>query len=42
MDINRNAPAVASAETLIQAPLDVVWAVLSTLTDWSTWNPDVT
>jgi hypothetical protein len=41
MDINRNAPAVASAETLIQAPLDVVWAVLSTLTDWSTWNPDV-
>ncbi len=41
MDINRKAPAIASAEALIRAPLDVVWSVQTNFTEWSRWNPDV-
>ena len=41
MDINRKAPAIGSAEALIQAPLDIVWAVLTNLAEWSRWNQDV-
>ena len=41
MDINRKAPAIASAEALVRAPLDVVWAVQTEFTEWSRWNPDV-
>lgn len=41
MDINRRAPAIASAEALIQASLDVVWSVQTNLAEWSRWNPDV-
>lgn len=42
MDINRNAPATASAENLVHAPLEVVWAVQTGLMEWPLWNPDVT
>jgi uncharacterized protein YndB with AHSA1/START domain len=41
MDINRKAPAVASAEGLIRAPLHLVWSVHTSIADWSRWNPDV-
>jgi len=41
MDINRKAPAIASAEALVRAPLDIVWDVQTNLTEWSRWNPDV-
>lgn len=41
MDINHNAPAVASAEAFIRAPLSLVWAVQADLEGWSRWNPDV-
>lgn len=41
MDINRDAPAIASAELFIRAPLNVVWLVLTNIHDWSQWNPDV-
>ena len=41
MDINRKAPAIASAEVLVLAPLDVVWSVQTNFTEWSRWNPDV-
>ena len=41
MDINRNAPAVASAEVLIHAPLDLVWSVQTDVDSWSRWNPAV-
>lgn len=41
MDINRKAPAIASAEALIRVPLDVVWSVQTNFTEWSRWNPDV-
>ena len=41
MDINRKAPAMASTEALVRAPLDTVWSVLTNLAEWSRWNPDV-
>jgi hypothetical protein len=41
VDINRNAPATASAEAFVLAPLDVVWAVQTGIGEWSRWNPDV-
>jgi hypothetical protein len=42
MEINRDAPATASAETLIRAPLDRIWAVLTDIEQWTEWNPAVT
>jgi hypothetical protein len=41
MEINHQAPAVATAEVLILAPLDVVWSVQTKIDEWSRWNPDV-
>jgi len=41
LDINRKAPATASAEAVILAPLNVVWSVLTKIDEWSRWNPDV-
>jgi uncharacterized protein YndB with AHSA1/START domain len=41
MDINRKAPAVASSEGLIRAPLALVWSVHTNIAEWSRWNPDV-
>lgn len=42
MDINRNAPAIASAEAYVEAPSSLVWAVLADFRAWSEWNADVT
>lgn len=42
MDINRNAPAIASAEAYVEAPLSVAWAVHTDLRAWPEWNADVT
>lgn len=41
MDINREAPATASAEMFILAPLDLVWSVQTNIGEWSRWNPEV-
>jgi hypothetical protein len=41
MEINREAPAVASAQAVVSAPLDVVWSILTNIAEWSHWNPDV-
>lgn len=35
------APALASAEGVVPAPPDEVWAVLSDIEAWPSWNPDV-
>ena len=41
MDIDRNAPATAEGEVLIAAPPETVWAVISDLPSWPTWNAAV-
>lgn len=41
MDINRNAPAVASADAYVEAPQSLVWAVQTNLHAWPEWNLDV-
>lgn len=41
MEININAPAVVNAELFIDAPLSVVWSVLTNIDEWSHWNPVV-
>ncbi len=37
-----DAPAGARAEALIEAPIQTVWAVLSDLQNWPSWNKSVT
>jgi uncharacterized protein YndB with AHSA1/START domain len=37
----RGAPVVSSAEGLIEAPIERVWAVLIAIEEWPAWNPDV-
>jgi uncharacterized protein YndB with AHSA1/START domain len=41
MEINRNAPATAEGETQIEADPQTVFAVISAIDRWPTWNPDV-
>lgn len=41
MEINKGAPAVAQGEIEIAAPAGIVWSVLTDITSWPTWNPDV-
>jgi hypothetical protein len=41
MDINRNAPAIAAGEIQIEADPATVFAVISAIGDWASWNPDV-
>jgi hypothetical protein len=39
--INRAAPVVAARETEIGAVRELVWDVLTGITEWPSWNPDV-
>jgi uncharacterized protein YndB with AHSA1/START domain len=41
MDIDRDAPATAEGELQIAALPETVWAVITDLTAWPTWNHDV-
>lgn len=41
MDIDRNAPAAAGGSARVSAPPETVWAVISDIAAWPTWNPDV-
>ena len=36
-----DAPVAGAAETVIDAPPETVWDVLTTIEDWPSWNPDV-
>lgn len=39
--IASDAPVVSTAELEIDAPIDSVWTVLTTVERWPAWNPDV-
>ena len=41
MEINRNAPATAEGELRIDADPQTVFAVISAIDQWPSWNPDV-
>src|SRR5215217_5061309 len=41
MEINRNAPATAQGELQIAADPQTVFAVLSAIDQWPSWNPDI-
>ena len=41
MEINTAAPAVARGEIEIAAPAAIVWRVLTEISNWPNWNPDV-
>ncbi len=41
MDANQNAPAFARREIHIEAPPEMVWALLSDIDRWSSWQPDI-
>jgi len=41
MEIDREAPVQARAELLIDAPLDQAWSILTSISEWSRWNPGV-
>ena len=41
MEVDRDAPAVARAETEIAADPETVWEILTGFEAWPSWNPDV-
>jgi uncharacterized protein YndB with AHSA1/START domain len=41
MQVNRNAPVFQSNEILIQASPERVWAVLTDINQWPSWNPKI-
>jgi hypothetical protein len=41
MEINRNAPATADGELRIGVDLQTVFAVISAVDQWPSWNPDI-
>lgn len=41
MDADRNAPAFAEHETYVEAPPATVWALMSDIDGWSSWQSDI-
>jgi uncharacterized protein YndB with AHSA1/START domain len=41
IEVNREAPVVGTAEAQIEAPVEVVWRILSDLEGWPGWNRGV-
>jgi uncharacterized protein YndB with AHSA1/START domain len=41
VDINRDAPAMAEGEIQIEAEPHTVFAVISAIESWPSWNPDI-
>lgn len=41
MDANQNAPAFARHEIHIESPPERVWALISDIDGWSSWQPDI-
>lgn len=42
MDVNRNAQIVVELSTVIDAPLDTVWQLHTTIDAWPSWQADIT
>ncbi|MFG1603135.1 SRPBCC family protein [Actinoplanes sp. NPDC049265] len=42
VDVDRDAQVVVEHTTLINAPLDTVWRLHTTIGDWPSWQPDIT
>lgn len=42
MAINEQAPVIGRGEVRIDAPVDVVWRLMSDIEAWPRWNPDIT
>ncbi|GJM35844.1 MAG: hypothetical protein DHS20C18_48450 [Saprospiraceae bacterium] len=40
--INKDAPVISQAEIEIEAPIEKVWQILTTINDWPTWQSEVT
>jgi hypothetical protein len=41
MEINKSAPAVATHELLINAPMQIIWNLVTEIDRWPSWNPAV-
>ena len=41
MEVNKEAPAIATGEIEIRAQPEVVWDLLADIDNWPSWNPDV-
>ncbi|MGH2697999.1 MAG: SRPBCC family protein [Actinomycetota bacterium] len=41
MEVNNQAPAIATGEIEIRADPEVVWDLLADIDNWPNWNPDV-
>ncbi|MBW7838547.1 MAG: SRPBCC family protein [Chitinophagaceae bacterium] len=40
--INNHAPAIATNQIFINAPVDTVWKILTDINNWTSWQKDVT
>ena len=41
MEVNKDAPAIATGDIEIRAEPEVVWDLLADIDNWPRWNPDV-
>ena len=41
MEINKSAPALATHELLINAPVQRIWSLVADMNNWPGWNPAV-
>ncbi len=41
MAINTNAPVVGVGEVRVRAPASTVWTIMTTISEWPRWNPEI-
>ncbi len=41
IEVNKSAPAIGVAQTLVKAPIETIWQVLSDFEGWPNWNKSV-